>query len=218
MFGAGIPSGVSLDFLHSDTDSVDRSSYTFTSVPLGSPLPDRYIVVCVNTTSSLADDFVNAVTVNGVSAAQVVSAFNDSGAFVIESQIWIAAVPSGSSGSVVLSATSTLRDASIGVFEIHGLQSTTPIDTDTEKVSSGTASLSLSAPSGESFIIATFISENSGPFTWGGVVVEDFEDTITGSGYVQGGASSIVDTSGAKSVTLSTVISSDYQLVGVCLQ
>lgn len=103
-----ITGGAALSIVHTDADfnSAAAATYTFTSKSLGTVDNTRYIIVGVAATT-----VPSAVTVAGISATQLVAA----GGYC---SIWIAAVPSGATGNVVVTAGSS--GCAIEVAALYG--------------------------------------------------------------------------------------------------
>jgi len=89
------------------------SPYTFTGIQFGEPRADRLLVVCVGG-ASLATHKVTDVTIGNVVATLVIA----SSATPTPSAIFVAAVPNGTSGDVVVSASQTNGACAIDVFRL----------------------------------------------------------------------------------------------------
>jgi len=112
----------SLTYLTTASDTVDRTAYTFSGLSLGDADPSRIIAVVVNCTDVLT---VTSVTVAGVSATIHLQA---TGIFTT-CAIATAAVPTGTTGDVVVNLNTTGEDCGVGLWRIVNLPSTTPYDT-----------------------------------------------------------------------------------------
>lgn len=104
-FGGGIPEK-SISYLQDSFDSVNRTTYTFASVNLGIADPKRVIVIGFASSVSQPDEDILSVTIGGVTATIVASVL-DSGGKNARSFIAYAAVPSGTTGNVVVAFTGT---------------------------------------------------------------------------------------------------------------
>ena len=95
----------SVSFLQSAASTSNAQNYTFSSQSLGTAASDRKIIACVNSSavsSSLLS--VSSVTIGGVSATEVVAGNADGNNNQLQPfAIFIADVPSGTSGDVVVS-------------------------------------------------------------------------------------------------------------------
>jgi hypothetical protein len=99
-------------------DSGSATTYTFSGKTLGAAASDRIIVV--GTFSTNAVKTVSAVTIGGVSAAQVVAATNSGGE---QCALWQAAVPTGTTGDIVVTWSGAEVGCGIGVWRIVGATS-----------------------------------------------------------------------------------------------
>lgn len=104
-------------FTDSSVDAVDRSTYTFSAQALGVAAANRKIVVaiCYSTTAS-----ITSVTIGGVTASQVVAATGTGG---MKIELWQAAVPTGTTGDIVIVHPGTSDRDGIGVWAVYGAQS-----------------------------------------------------------------------------------------------
>lgn len=146
-------------------------THTYSSVGLGTARGDRRIILTVGYVSS---GLLSGVTINGQSATKCVEAENGG-----HSEIWIASVPSGTSGSVVLTFSDDTNYSAIAVYSAKGLVSATPADTDTDDV--GTTNLSLDIAA-RGILVATAYANSggsSGSATWTGAA-EDYDLMLPG--------------------------------------
>ena len=106
MFIAPFPgSGLSYNFLQSNTQSSTTGTVTFTGVSFGSVIsPQRYIVISVAWVSS--SNTLSSATIGGVSATINAQDNNIAG----RTAIIIANVPTGTSGTVILNFTGSATD------------------------------------------------------------------------------------------------------------
>lgn len=91
----------------------NATSTTFTSVAIGTATSDRIVIVVVQSETSV----VTGVTVGGVSATKAV----EESTIISGLQIWYAAVPSGTTANIVLSAGGTLNNTGIVVYSATGI-------------------------------------------------------------------------------------------------
>src|SRR5262245_21099897 len=127
-----------IEFLDEAQDATNATVYTFASFPLGTAAATRRIFVLVawQGTGSLS-----SVTVAGVTASNHVQAVPGNVNIAIVS----AAVPSGTSGSVVVTVSSTSGRCGIAAWRVTDLRDATPTGTDaSQSVTSDT--LTVNAP------------------------------------------------------------------------
>lgn len=103
LIGAGGFGGVVPANTHLYSNFSVTNGATFSSVPLGVEHASRYIVVAVNSGSGDARQ-ITGVTVAGVTATKLVE--SDPAAW-LHCTLWIAAVPTGASGDVVITNSTT---------------------------------------------------------------------------------------------------------------
>lgn len=129
----------SLVFADQSFQLVSISTATFASLSLSTAAADRAIVVVAGFTNSSA---LTAVTVGGVSATPVVQATDGSSQ---RSEIWIAQVPTGTTGTVVLSSSTGFGAAGVGIFAAYNLTSIVPTDTNSDTVGTLNMNANVSA-------------------------------------------------------------------------
>ena len=141
-------------------DEVDRSSYTFSSVPFGDADGGRYIIVGVaHVTSS-----VTGVTVDGNSATLAHSSGNLA--------LYIVNLPTGTSGSVVVSMAGTAARCAISVYSAKNITSMTPVyDSAADNTDPGNLDCDIPGPS---IAIGLGFSNVSTSATWTGLT-EDYD-------------------------------------------
>ena len=94
----------SVSFLQSAASTSNAQNYTFSSQSLGTAASDRKIIACVNSSAvNVSALSVSSVTIGGVSATQIVAGNADNNNSLQPFAIFIADVPSGTSGDVVVS-------------------------------------------------------------------------------------------------------------------
>jgi len=169
-------------FASSGVSTADLSAYTFSGVALGTAATNRHIVVAAATGTASAAD-VSSLTVGGVSASLVVRA---SGSDHTRSELWIASVPSGTTGDIVITWSGTKDRCGYAAWAMYGASasaSDTATDADT------TPSQTIDVPAG-GYLIAAFSGNGSGAArtaTWTGPS-ENYDETIQDN-FTQTGAS-----------------------------
>lgn len=105
-------------------DSVDRTTYTFTSQSFGAAHGKRYMLafVCGTHTSSRT---VSSVTIGGISATvQGSQVEGGSGGTTCMSGLYLAAVPTGTSGTVEVTWSSGVSRCGIIIYRLVGINPT----------------------------------------------------------------------------------------------
>jgi hypothetical protein len=182
-----------ITFTDSSIDATARTVYTFTSQAFGTASTDRKILVAV--AAHRAPTSVTSVTIGGVSATNIITQGRGSAGVVA---LYLAAVPTGTTGSVVITFPSTATGGgSVGVWGLTGT-SATATDTDSEDYGEGDATnftLDVNVLAG-GVAIATAASGNSGgthTTVWSGGVTENY-DTQVGTNEWHSGASNLQET------------------------
>lgn len=134
------------------------SAQTFSSVPFGAADSTRNVLVLVSwVRASGTAAAVSSVTIGGVTATAIVAPAPTT---VLGFGIYMAAVPSGTSGNVVVNFASTnVAEVSVVSFSLYHLSSTSPSSTNS---AAGAASMSLTTPSGGfAFVVGVFAGQVS---------------------------------------------------------
>lgn len=163
---------MALSFLQAAASTTDTNSYTFSSQNLGTAAADRYIVVAIATRKSGATTTISSVSVGGVSATIVVQQSNTVTNTCV-SGIAIAAVPSDTTGDVVVTFGASVLRCGIALYRADNLFSATAFDTDNSAVQDPTVSLDIPGPG---FAIGTATTGTATSTTWTGIT-ED-HDTV----------------------------------------
>ncbi len=151
--GATLPS--SLTYTDSAKNAADLDLYTFPSLSIGAEAPTRLIAVCLAWRTAGTSRQVTGVTVGGVSASLAVEAINEGGGNTSKSEIWVAAVPTGTTADVVVSLSGTIVRLGVALYRLEGVASTTP--NVTQVSTDGDATINLTNPS--HVIASLFIGE-----------------------------------------------------------
>lgn len=180
--GSRLPRIVFTDF---DGSGSDTSTYTFTGKSFGDPSEKRHVIVGFRGTALGSNlNNPNACSIGGVTATLVRE--GQASTFV---QLWIALVPTGETGSVVVSRSGgNMTAGCIVVWAAYDLKSATPVATAYQNVlssSGNTIDLSLNTPS-NGIVVAFASSNRSGQTcTWSGLT-EDVDERPAESAEVFG--------------------------------
>ena len=181
----------------SAVDSVDRTTYTFSSVALGTASTTRAVYVWSTAQGPSVSAFnINTMTVGGVSAS-LVQVADSSAEPQYMGELWRADVPTGTTGDIVVTWNSGVSQCGVSVWSVDGDHEEFAIATD---VSNSTSSVSFTNVPDNSVILAGRGSSFSGTHTWTGDVTENVDQTIEGS-VRHSAASQFHATGGSKTVT-----------------
>lgn len=160
-----------LDYLQQSTSTTDAASYNFASVNLGTAASDRYIIACVASRVGSGTPTIDAVSIGGVAATPVVTQVNtSSGSNRIG--IYIAAVPTGTTGDVDVTFSTTMLRCVVTLYRATAINSATASDTDSSTSSDPTCSLNV--PAGGFAIGTACVGSTTGTYTWTGIT-EDYD-------------------------------------------
>lgn len=188
------------------------NTHTHSGLTFGPASADRLLIVTLTYNANNITSLSN-VTIGGVSASRLVRhLYNQSGGATLtpSSEIWAAAVPNGTSGSVVLSVNTSgnLWNSSVSVYAATNLISTTPTATSaSDDVSHpGTLNMSIGVQGGGFAIAAMFFcgggTQSSASIS--GMTQAFFDGMGSGNGAQTGGtASSPVSTTVSTTTTFS---------------
>lgn len=101
------------------SNTVDQTTYTFSSVPLGNPDGTRTIVVAVMGRAA-ANRYISSVTVAGVAATEIAQSSNTypAGGEDTIAGIYRADVPAGTSGAIVVTFSGGMVRAGIAAYRM----------------------------------------------------------------------------------------------------
>tara|TARA_B100000519_G_scaffold97630_2_gene84924 strand:- start:743 stop:4372 length:3630 start_codon:yes stop_codon:yes gene_type:complete len=181
----------------SAVDSVQRTTYTFSSVALGTASTTRAVYVWSTAQGPSVSAFnINTMTVGGISAS-LVQVADSSAEPQYMGELWRADVPTGTTGDIVVTWNSAVSQCGVSVWSVDGDHEEFAIATD---VSNSTSSVSFTNVPDNSVILAGRGSSFSGTHTWTGDVTENVDQEIDGS-VRHSAASQFHATGGSKSVT-----------------
>lgn len=168
-------------YLQSAQDGTNLIIYTFLAQNLGTAAADRYIICCVSGRSADgAARTITSIVIDGVTATAV-NFVGNSGSHV---GIYIAAVPSDATGTVVVTWSNTMGDCSIHLHRATAVTSTTPTDSSTDTTTPLSYDIDVVAGG---FVVALSTSDDgAATATWAGIT-EKYDDA-TGGGNDQSGA------------------------------
>lgn len=155
------------------------SSFTFASLSLGTESADRDIVVGIPFENSVS---VSSVTVAGVSATNL-AATGTTG-------IWIASVPTGTTGDIVIATASSVTGMSVVWWRATGLSSSAAVDMVALSSTTTVHDLSASAIAGGlAFAVSAQTSAVASSATWSNLTEHVDVGTPVGVGDIVSAAS-----------------------------
>jgi hypothetical protein len=177
------PPSFDISFLSNFENTADQPSYTFPLVDFGAAEATRRIIVAIaGRDVGNAALSISSVTIGGIAATEVVSATGDDRRVAL----YIASVPTGSGGDIVVQFGNTSLFCGIGVWRGTNFASDTPIATATQVNLNGLrrveASLTIPSGGGGLGYLAWSAAGTGGTaptWTWTNLT-EDFDVTISG--------------------------------------
>ena len=163
---------VALSLVHNSSSDADSPgvTHTFTSVGFGAAASDRQIVVTIDGTNTLGGDIISSMVIGGVSATKVMGVTTTAGE--IRQEIWYAAVPTGTSGTVTATWNSAVSRNYIGVYRMTGAATgATATASDVSGTGNLTGSLTIPANGGA---VALATAQGGPTCTWTNIT-ERFE-------------------------------------------
>ncbi len=172
----------SVSYLGNAVNGNNTDIYTF-SMSFGSESTDRYLISVVSCT--LGSSIIGSVKIGGITATEVSSLTNGS----VSSKIHIAAVPTGTSGNVVISSGAAMYGCGVALYRATGLNSATAYDNKTSTASPGSVTIGIAHPG---FVIAgTSAGAANFTTTWSGTSndydanIDTFQPLHFSGGYAQ---------------------------------
>ena len=213
-FPSTTEAAAALNFLQFTGDGTNATTHTFTSQNLGAPTGDRIIVVLVSVEDKSAGGLSESgftVTVAGVAATKDVSAVDTGNGDL--SGIFRARVPSGTSGSIVVT-TDVNTNVGIGVYRVTGI-SINPVPLHTASDLEDNLTMSLNIPkNGIAFAVGSFESNFDDVTTTG--VTEDFEQEYqAGTDRAVGGSVGPLPAETGRSIIFDSTASAGTNATGV---
>lgn len=195
------PNEGSVSFVNSYASGTDTSTPTFNGSAIGTYQQNRSLVIAVFARQAAATVSVTGVTVDGISATQLVA--RNSADNTVRASLWIVnagvgtALENDTTANIIVTAGSTLQRCAIGVWAIYGIGSLTA--TDTAQSTASPANLNVDTSNGD--IVIAFACENGNiTATWAGVT-ERFDATIENALYTGGDAKVITGGETPRTVT-----------------
>jgi hypothetical protein len=188
--GNPVMAGVERTYVTSVRDGAFTGSATktFSSVSIGTAAADRYVAINLGYLGAglgLAAGPALSVTIGGISATKAIGVSDPGSVFVNE--WWYAAVPTGTSGNIVITFTNTEtggNDIEVYVYALYGADTSNPIfDTATDAdAASTTLNASIDIPATGAILGAVWGGVDTGSpasVAWTNLV-EDVEDNPPG--------------------------------------
>ncbi len=165
----------SRSFIAGTNITTGANPFSFTSQSLGAAAAGRYIVVCIEARIGGGTPTLTDVTIAGITATIVKQQASGAGPRDITA-IAIAAVPTGTSGTIDVTFSATMLRCSISVYRVLGIDGLAAFDTDGSTATNPTCNLDIPA-GGVAF--GSVIAAVNSAVSWTGLT-EDY-DTVMAS-------------------------------------
>lgn len=160
---------VALDYRTAGGSGFDLSAYTFSSVDIGTASAGRYVIVSFTGTNVSASRSVSSVTIGGVTATQLLSSGASGGGAFIDFAVYIAKVPTGTTGDIVITWSAAQLRCGYAVWAATGVLSTTAVDTASGSTATSTAQTRDVNTLLGGAVIGSSTTNSSGTATWAGL-------------------------------------------------
>jgi hypothetical protein len=147
-----------LTFTHSASDPSNLTTYTYSTVALGTESADRKILLAVHTNAD-GPGIPTSAVINGVSATLL---SNTTGL-----GLFIADVPTGTSVTITATFSTTASRSAIGVWSLKGVSRPSDIFTNLSTGTGTVASTSVTARRGDA-VVAIVSHRNAADLVWTG--------------------------------------------------
>lgn len=162
------------------TDTVDASTFTFSGVALGTPSGDRKILVGVSVVRASFPTTITSMTIGGISATEIIEQDSTREAVAI----YIASVPTGTTGDIVVVCAHTESNCGIDVYACTGMSSTAHA---TGGSTADPMTASLAIPAGGVAIGHAMIGDGVSSGSWTNLT-ENQDDNVESNGTHMGAA------------------------------
>lgn len=132
-----------ITFLQVNGDATDNTTFTFNGVNFGTAAAGRYLIVAVSGRAVSNSPTITGITIGGVSATIAIQVRDVAGLNI--QAIAIAAVPTGTSGTVVVTFDQTLTNCDIAMYSTSDVGSVTAFDTGSSTADPGNILLDIPA-------------------------------------------------------------------------
>lgn len=213
-FQIGIPpDSATTRYVTTVSSTTDLTTYTFSNASIGTAASDRYVIVGFSASTGTAGITISSVTIAGITATLLSKAEYSATSASRVSGIYMAAVPTGTTATIVVTYSSTMARMALNVYRCIGLPTITPHSTASVTGASGTAYTLDVSGSSAGFVIAQAAVQASTSFTWTGLTEDS--DSVIEAAITQSAASTNTSASGSVPVTATSGVSGNYAACSV---
>ena len=211
--GAAAPAPLEQSFLSSAVVAApNATAFTYSSVSLGAAASDRFILVGTSGAAAVVSaTVVSSLTIGGVTATELVT-LNHGGDVLYHSGFFGATVPTGTSGDIVVTWTTTMSQNGIGVWRLTGAN-TTPHDSATDPQDAGGLTVDVDVEAGGA-IFGYCSTDTVAGFSWTGLT-ENFDEEVDSGWYHSGANAGFESAVTDQTITVTGAGTSREGLIGI---
>ena len=182
-----LSSNASVTYVTATHSSATATAYTFSAHNIGTAASDRFVVVGIfGLHNGGGTGTISSVTIGG-STATLLNKLSDY-SLIGNWGLYGLTVTSGTTADIIVTFDRAMEGASIAVWNINGLISVTPTDTQSATATSGAVSVTLNIQSGGVGLAVGGRQSVNTTYTWGGLT-EDFDASMDAASDSGSGAS-----------------------------
>lgn len=192
-------------FLQSANNNTSQTIYTYSAQNLGTVSSDRHIVLVFACRASGTTALTVTATIAGVSATSVVTQAASAAGNLNRVAMFIAAVPTGASGDIVVTCSRSALRSLIAAYSVTGISSATASATATSTAQPANGVITIPA---DGIAIAGAINANGTAYTWTNLT-ERSDDVVNTNFFMSTASDAFATLQTSLSITASPVISTD---------
>jgi len=173
LMGASAAKVAQLSYHTVVSSTTNASSYTFSSVDIGTASSDRLVIVTVHAVTATSAINITGVTVAGVSATEQVTAPNTN----IRTAIYTALVSSGTTANITVTTSITAGSMAVATYSLKNYNSATPESTLSVE-GTPTATGNLTFGSNAAVVAATSGGTASSTVSWSSPLTENYDTEV----------------------------------------
>ncbi len=202
LIAGGAVVDVTISYRTQSSSTSDLSTYTFSTLDIGTA-GTRHVVVGV--VSSGTSPSISSVTVAGVSATAMIELAESN----LKIGLWIASVPTGTTGDVVVTHTSSMLRCGVIVWAVYDITSTTPTATASDSAPALSQSLTINAGGVGIGLADGYQNGSTASWTWTGLTEDIDVDFADGANHDAMSGASLASAAGSSPTVTATKTGSD---------
>jgi len=180
--GGGGGGGPIISYIGTMDVAIPAAIATFTNQAIGTPASDRLVVVLIGGWRAGLARTLSSVTIGGNAATIHLQQTNTGGSAGPTLAIASLVVATGTTATIVATYSSGEAQATSHVYTITGLNSTTPVATNSAAVASGDPSTTVNVTgTGVAVALWSGTTNTTGPATFTGLSTKDYDAVVGGT-------------------------------------